>query len=130
MPNGDILYWNRQAEVLYGWSAAEVSGRSVLEVTPAIQSAAQAEGIMTALRQRESWTGDFLVRRRDGTTFPALVTNTPVLDADGQLVAVIGVSSDITERQRAEEAMRQLSRIVASSGDAIIGKDLSGNITS
>jgi diguanylate cyclase (GGDEF)-like protein/PAS domain S-box-containing protein len=129
-PNGDILYWNRQAEVMYGWSAEEVAGRSVLEVTPAIQSVTQAEEIMAALRRGQSWTGDFLVRRRDGSTFPALVTNTPVLDAVGQLLAVIGVSSDITERQRAEAAMRQLSHIVASSGDAIIGKDLGGTITS
>jgi diguanylate cyclase (GGDEF)-like protein/PAS domain S-box-containing protein len=129
-PSGKILYWNRQAEVLYGWSAAEVAGRSVLEVTPALRSAMQAEELMTALGQGQSWTGDLLARRRDGTTFPAMVTNTPVLDAEGQLVAVIGVSSDITERQRAEEAMRQLSHIVASSGDAIIGKDLSGKIIS
>jgi diguanylate cyclase (GGDEF)-like protein/PAS domain S-box-containing protein len=129
-PTGEILYWNCQAEVLYGWSAEEVAGQSVVEVLPSIQSAAQAEEIMTALGQGESWTGEFLVRRRDGTTFPAQVTITPVLDGDGQLVAVIGVSSDITERQRAEEAMRQLSHIVASSGDAIIGKDLEGTITS
>jgi diguanylate cyclase (GGDEF)-like protein/PAS domain S-box-containing protein len=129
-PSGAILYWNRQAEVLYGWTAAEVAGRNVLEVTPAIQSAAQAEEIMTALGQGQSWTGDFLVRRRDGEAFPAMVTNTPVVDAQGRVVAIIGVSSDITERQRAEEAMRRLSHIVASSGDAIIGKDLGGRINS
>jgi diguanylate cyclase (GGDEF)-like protein/PAS domain S-box-containing protein len=129
-PTGQIVYWNRQAEVLYGWSAEEVAGRNALDVTPALQSATQADELMTALGQGQSWTGDFLVRRRDGEAFLAMVTNTPVLDAEGRLVAVIGVSSDITERQRAEQAMRQLSRIVASSGDAIIGKDLSGTIIS
>jgi diguanylate cyclase (GGDEF)-like protein/PAS domain S-box-containing protein len=129
-PQGVILYWNRRAEAMYGWAATEVLGRNIVEVTPSLRSATQVQEVMAALSQGQSWTGDFRVRRRDGNTFPAMVTNTPVHDGNGELVAIIGVSGDITERQRAEHAMRQLSRIVASSVDAIIGKDLSGRILS
>jgi signal transduction histidine kinase len=62
------------------------------------------------------------VQRRDGTTFPALVTNAPVSDAAGTVVAIVGVSFDITERKRAEEASRFLSEasaVLASSLDDI-----------
>jgi PAS domain-containing protein len=73
---------------------------------------------------------DFPVRRRDGTTFPAFVTHTPVFNKSGQVTAIIIVATDITEREQAEEAVRRLPAIVESSGDAIIGKTLDGIIIS
>lgn len=102
---GRITYWNRFAERLYGWSEAEVLGRTVQDVTPAQVSRDQAESIMTRLRAGESWAGEFLVQRRDGSLFPALVTDTPIRDRDGSLVGVVGVSSDLTERKRMEHEL-------------------------
>jgi diguanylate cyclase (GGDEF)-like protein/PAS domain S-box-containing protein len=129
---GTVLYCNQRAQAMYGWSSEEVVGRDITDVTRSLslQDTEQALKLMVALREGRSWTGQFLVRRRDGSTFPALVTNTPVLDGDGRLTATISVSTDMTDRQQSEEAMRRLSAIVASSGDAIIGKDLDGIILS
>ena len=103
---GTITYWNRFAEEQYGWRADEVAGRNIIEVTPSVSSHEQAAEIMAALAAGQSWTGEFLVRRRDGTTFPAIVTDTPVYDDAGQVIGIVGVSVDITERKRAEEALR------------------------
>ena len=103
---GTITYWNRFAEEQYGWSAAEVLGRNVVEVTPSSSSHEQAVEIMSSLAAGRSWTGEFPVRRRDGTTFPAMVTDTPVYDEAGVMIGVVGVSVDITERKRAEDALR------------------------
>ena len=50
----------------------------------------------------EEWAGDFLVRRKDGSDVPVLVTNTPVLDDAGVQIGIIAVSSDITERKQLE----------------------------
>jgi PAS domain S-box-containing protein len=50
------------------------------------------------------------VRRRDGTSFPAMVTDTPVHDERGELIGIIGVSMDITERKLTEEELREASR--------------------
>src|SRR5262249_12172724 len=115
--NGTITYWNRFAERLYGWSADEVIGRNILEVTPAKDHRAHAAAIMARLRAGESWSGEFQMRRKDGRTFPAWVTDSPIHDRAGLLVGVVGVSSDIADRKealareqearaRAEEAQR------------------------
>ena len=61
---------------------------------------------MDALRQGAPWRGEFLVQRRDGSQFPALVTNTPLHDEGGALIGIIGVSTDITARKEAEETLR------------------------
>ena len=105
-PKGKIIFWNRQAEKLYGWTAEEAVGRNVVEVTPAESSGQQASEIMSSLGEGRAWSGEFPVRRRDGTTFPALVTDTPIHDAAGKLIGVVGLSTDITERKRAEQALR------------------------
>ena len=104
---GKITYWNRFAEALYGWQADEVLGRSILEVTPALNSHAEAAEIMSCLQAGESWSGEFLVQRRDGTIFPAIVIDSPIYDEYGRFSGILGVSLDITERKQAELAIRQ-----------------------
>jgi PAS domain S-box-containing protein len=108
--DGTITYWNRHAEKLYGWSAADAVGRNILEVTPAETSSAQAAEIMSRLTSGETWTGEFDVRRRDGSAFPALVTDTPIHDEAGRLVGIVGISADISERRRSEAAVREAER--------------------
>jgi PAS domain S-box-containing protein len=106
-PDGTITYWNHAAEELYGWKEDEVLGRNVTSVTPTEASREQASSIMASLNKGEHWAGQFPVRRRDGTTFPAIVSNTPVQDEDGNLAAIIGITTDITEQKRTEERLRQ-----------------------
>lgn len=104
---GEIIYLNRLAEQLYGWSAEDALGRNIMEVTVPQISQQQAEEIMMTLKKGASWSGEFFVHRKDGTVFPALVTDTPIHDASGNLIGIIGVSSDITARKQDEEKLWQ-----------------------
>ncbi|MBE9067240.1 PAS domain S-box protein [Leptolyngbya cf. ectocarpi LEGE 11479] len=105
--DGNILYWNCFAETLYGWSAAEVLGRSILDITPADTTRDQAVEIMAHLQQGEQWSGEFWVKRKDGTPFPAWVIDAPIYDDQGILVGVVGVSMDISDRKRIESERQQ-----------------------
>jgi diguanylate cyclase (GGDEF)-like protein/PAS domain S-box-containing protein len=126
-PQGIVLYWNEAAVKMYGWSAAEALNRSGAELVR-VDSNEQMGRLRDAVSHGLTWTGDFTVRRRDGTSFPALITETPLFRDDGHLRAVIGVSTDITERKRAEEAAQALSVIVESTADAIFTLDRGGTI--
>jgi PAS domain S-box-containing protein len=107
---GQIIYWNRFAEKLYGWSDSEVLGHSILEITVPPVTKEEAEEIMSLLRSGLSWTGEFKVKRRDGTSFTAMVTDSPVLDDNGVMIGIIGVSLDLSARERAEEAYRKANQ--------------------
>jgi len=99
---GKVTYWNNAAEKIYGWSSSEAIGQNIVDLTPARQSNEQAIDILKKLSSGKTWAGEFYVRRKDGSSFPALVTDTPILDSNGELTGIIGISSDITERKHAE----------------------------
>ncbi len=130
-PEGKILYWNRAAEELYGWSEEEVMGRSIIEVTPSEDLVERAEEIMGELMAGRSWSGEFEVHRKDGTSFPAMVTDRPMHDEEGNLVAIIGVSTDITEIKKTEEVRRSeehFRSLVQNASDVITVVDADGTI--
>lgn len=93
--SGAIRYWNAVARRIYGWEAAEVLGRDILEVTPARPVRANAAEIMERLRAGSSWSGEFLVRGRDGDEFTVYVSDFPIRDPTGELIGIIGVSRPV-----------------------------------
>jgi PAS domain S-box-containing protein len=110
--DGRVTYWNKAAEDLYGWSGDEALGSSVLKLTTARQTHRQAQEIIEYLARGEIWSGEFLVARKDGSTFLAHVSDWPVHDAAGKLTGIIGVSTDITERKQIGESLQQASDII------------------
>jgi PAS domain S-box-containing protein len=65
------------------------------------------EEIMQALKGDGSWFGEIRAKRKDGVAFDAQVSAAVVLDGKGNPLALTSTSTDITERKRAEEALRQ-----------------------
>lgn len=103
--DGTVTYWNAAAEALYGYDSDEALGRGIFELTVPEDAEVPAAEIMETLRRGEAWEGELECRRKDGTTFPAYVSDAPLLDDGGDLVGVIGVSHDMTEEKRREEAL-------------------------
>jgi PAS domain S-box-containing protein len=82
---GKVIYWNNAAEKIYGWSPSEAIGQNIMDLTPAQQTKEQAIEIMKTLSAGKTWAGEFDVKRKDGSSFPAFVTDTPILDSNGKL---------------------------------------------
>jgi PAS domain S-box-containing protein len=108
--SGRIIYWNHFAETLYGWSAEEAIGRLVVELTPSIDAQRDAQSIMNVVRQGGTWSGEMVLKRRDGTTFPAHVSDGPLFNEAGELIGIVGISYDITPRKQAEQKQTLLIR--------------------
>ncbi|MFO7525290.1 MAG: PAS domain-containing sensor histidine kinase, partial [Ignavibacteriaceae bacterium] len=90
----------------------EAKGQNIVDLTPAEQTIEQSNEIMKELSEGNSWSGEFLVKRKDGSIFPAYVTDAPIIDSDGKLTGIIGISNDVTDRKNAEESLRESHQII------------------
>ncbi|MCA1739205.1 MAG: EAL domain-containing protein [Actinobacteria bacterium] len=100
-----VVYWNDAATQLYGWSKEEATERRLKELVVCEKLWTQAEEIRSELRSGRAWSGEFVVRRKDGNTVSMMGVATPLLDEEGSPVGMVGVSMDVTERKRAAEAL-------------------------
>ena len=94
--DGYIIFWNRGAERLYGWTADEVHGRNILDVTPTSQTRAAAVEIFEKLVKGESWAGEFETKHKDGRGLSVEISDYPVRDQQGKLTAIVGISKPAT----------------------------------
>jgi|GEM_PF-634132 len=102
---GAVTHWNHHAETLYGWTRHDVIGRNIGTLAVGPTEAAMAVQIMEQLRAGESWEGDFVCRRKDGTNVPIHVVNTPVRNERGEPIGIVGISVDISERKGMEDRL-------------------------
>ncbi|PKA51559.1 Serine/threonine-protein kinase EDR1 [Apostasia shenzhenica] len=92
--DGRIIYWNRSAEHLYGYSAPEALGKDATELLVDSHDFNVASNIIQRIALGESWTGKFPLKNKRGERFIAITTNTPFYDDDSSLVGIICVSGD------------------------------------
>lgn len=126
--SGRITYWGPGAVALYGWEAAEVLGRPVIEVTPSETSKDEAAEIFAKLAAGRSWSGEIVLRRKDGSAFTALVHDTPMFE-DGRLTGIVGISQDISPTKRLQSRLDFKAHLLANVSQAVIATDLAGNVT-
>jgi PAS domain S-box-containing protein len=100
--------WNRGAERLYGYTAAEVIGRPISLLIPEDRSD-ELPAIIQRLRQGER-IDHFETERltKDGRRISVSVTISPIRDAGGRLVGASAIARDISERKRAEREREEL----------------------
>ncbi|KAL6908151.1 hypothetical protein ACP4OV_002321 [Aristida adscensionis] len=93
-PGGELLYWNRYAEHMYGYSAFEAIGHDAVELLVHPDDAAAANSIIGNIFMGKCWRGRFPVKNKSGDRFFIVANNTPLYDDDGSLVGLICLSVD------------------------------------
>ena len=108
--DGKIRTWNAAAERIFGWSEAEVLGRPF----PAFTSGPETADALQALLRGEMSNGFETVRRHmDGSLVDVAIWTSPLRKADGSISGVVVAATDISERKRLEEQLRQAGRLEA-----------------
>lgn len=103
--NGIITYWNKFAELLYQWSAEEAIGKNIYGTVVPDNKMDVMLDVMAKIKKNGHYEDEFLVRRKDRTTFQALYSFGVLNNIDSKMVGLVGVSMDITERIKAEEEL-------------------------
>jgi diguanylate cyclase (GGDEF)-like protein/PAS domain S-box-containing protein len=127
-----LTYWNHASERLYGFASAEVLGRRITELGIIAEPEAPGQGttrqeIAGVIAGGGGWSGEFSARHRTGRELTVHATLSPVRGTYSVPVAVVAMSTDVTDNKRSEA---RLASMMESAGDAIIGADMEGIITS
>ena len=128
-----IRTWNPAAERIFGYTAQEAVGQSVLLIIP---SGHQHEEniILTRIRNGERLEHFDTVRlRKDGRLIDVSLTVSPVRDPKGVIIGASKIARDITERKKTEQALAELhgrlTVTLASIGDAVVATDVDSHVT-
>jgi len=105
--DGVITSWNKGAERLFGYAAEEAVGQNITLIIPP-ERRDEERTIVEQLTRGERVDHLETVRmRKDGSLLDVSLTISPMKDASGRVVGASKLARDITERKRAEEALRQ-----------------------
>ena len=103
--NGVITSWNRSAERLFGYTAAEAVGQPVTMIIPA-DRLDEETSILARLRRGEKIEHFETIRRhKDGTPLEVALTISPIRDWQAKIVGASKIARDISDRKRAEAAL-------------------------
>lgn len=107
-----ISYWNQGAERLYGWTSAEVLGKSTHEVLRT-----EFPVPLEKIKSTDYWEGELRHIKRDGGQIAVTSRWTTLRDNEGKPAGWLEINTDISARKRAEEAARSLSGRILSLQD-------------
>lgn len=105
--NSTVTSWNRGAEKIFGYTAGEMVGASIMRLIPADRQDEENQILDQVKRGKSVEHFDTLRQTKDGRLINISVTASPIKDAAGKVTGVSKVARDITERMRAERALRQ-----------------------
>jgi PAS domain S-box-containing protein len=100
-----INSWNRGAERLYGYTAAEVIGRPVGILVPEDRHEEELDMLARIRRGEAVENYETIRRRKDGALFDVSLTVSPVKDSQGNVIGISKVARDITDKVRAKEKL-------------------------
>ena len=109
-PDGIIFYWNHAAQELLGWRADQVVGRTTIAITHLDIDPDESEELLKRVQAGERATAETMLRRRDGSTFPATIDDSPIVDEDGAVLGMVRIITDLSDRQAHQHAQQFLEK--------------------
>jgi len=131
--DGTITSWNRGAERMFGYTADEMIGASILRIIPEERRAEEA-AILSKLRRGERVDHyETLRQKKDGRLFDISITVSPLTDRDGNIIGASKIARDISEQKLAQQALHDSEErwrvTLESIGDAVIATDPAAVVT-
>ena len=112
--NSIVTSWNTAAERMFGYSAAEIVGRSVRLIIPHDRQHEEDDVLQRIRSGRRLEHYETIRRRKDGVMIPVSLTISPICDERGVVIGASKIARDISERVRADEERERLLEIARS----------------
>lgn len=110
-PEKRIVYWNRSAERIYGWTADEATGKDIVQVLFHGKPSPAVEEMMKVVKERGEWTGELHEFTKDDRPVIVQGRATLIHNEQGQTKSLLFINTDITERKQLEEQFLRAQRM-------------------
>ena len=121
--SGTVTDWNKGAEWIFGYSEKEAIGRNVSFLAPTDRPDEVQRNLKKIVNGDVVKPYETVRRRKDGNEIDVSLTASPIFDAEDRIVGAAAIARDITERKRAEDAVReseiQYRRIVETTNEGV-----------
>ncbi len=107
--NKCIISWNKAAELMYGYTKEEVTGKQGLSITKADYTEWQLEEMGRQLNEKGYWIGDAVHKNKKGGSIPVISSLSVIKDESNISSGYVLVVRDISERKKLEEELRNLN---------------------
>nr|WP_315418980.1 PAS domain S-box protein [uncultured Pedobacter sp.] len=124
-----ITNWSPAAERMFGYTAQEILGQSVLMLIPDDKYSEKERLMQEVLNDKRISQYRTVRVSRSGKQIPVTLSLSPIKDDQGQIIGMSQIAHDVSFEHQAEEKQSMLAAIIESSEDAIISKTLDGIIT-
>jgi len=111
--NGIVRTWNKAAERIFGYSADEMIGESILRLLPADLHSQELEFLKRVKRGEVVDHVETTRRTKDGKLINVSLTISPIRDAQGNVIGASKIARDITERKKLERQLQQSQKMDA-----------------
>lgn len=103
-----IIFVNKTFRDTFGYNEDELKGKHISIIGSSNNDPALITSILPETI-KGGWKGEIINRKKDGTEFPIYLTTSRVVDENGKVLALVGVSTDITRRRQAEMQLQEFS---------------------
>lgn len=106
-----ILFWNKGAERIYGWTSEEVVGKNLVDLFFSGNPPPETEGARKCLNDRGEWSGELQEFTKDHRTVTVQTRATLIRDEKSHPKSLFIINTDITERKQLEEQFLRSQRL-------------------
>ena len=131
----NVLFWNKGAENIFGYKAEEIVGRQKIDILYPDDETKEIVNEIRSLivKDKKNMNKEVKEITREGRTLWVNLNLTPSFDERGNVMGILGIGEDITERKKMDEALRESEEkyrtILESIEEGYFEVDLTGNFT-
>jgi len=131
-PQGNITYVNPHFTAITGYSFDETIGKNPRILKSGLTPTETYRDMWQTIMAGKTWRGEFLNRKKSGELYWEDAITSPIMDADGNIVSLMMVKVEITERKKIEQELQaseeRFRTLVTSAPDGVFGVDQNGRI--